>query len=82
MGGEREREREREQHGFTINGIFGFGEGGGDNCCEADRQLKGKVGSTMGVLALVRWNQWRCWYGGWLMIFPFVFKKTMTGERK
>jgi len=34
---EREREREREHRGFTVNGSFGFREGGRDHCYEAGR---------------------------------------------
>jgi len=48
---------EREQCEFTINGSFYFENRGGDSCCEAGWQLKGRVGSTMGVLALMCWNQ-------------------------
>jgi hypothetical protein len=48
---------EREQCGFTINGSFYFENRGGDSCCKAGWQLKGRVGSTMGVLALMCWNQ-------------------------
>jgi len=76
MGGERER------RGFTVNESFSFGEEGGDSCCEVGWQLKGRVGSTMSVLAFMCWNQWIGMVGGWWFFSSFVFKETVMEERK
>jgi len=47
----------RERGGSNVDLLlieaFVLEKGGGDNCCEVDRQLKGRVGSTMGVLTFV-----------------------------
>jgi len=52
VGGERERDV-----GLLLMKALVFGEEGGDSCCEVGWQLKGRVGSTMSVLAFMCWNQ-------------------------
>ena len=49
-------ERERDV-GLLLMKALVFGEEGGDSCCEVGWQLKGRVGSTMSVLAFMCWNQ-------------------------